>query len=50
MLRLRIRELERQIGDMNATQANTPSIASNLATSPTIEGASTEVSKEENKT
>lgn len=49
MLRLRIRELERQINDMNATQANTPSIASNLATSPPIEGVPTQTSTEENK-
>jgi hypothetical protein len=50
MLRLRIRELERQIGDMNATQANTPSIASNLATSQPIEGVAMQLSTEENKT
>ena len=49
MLRLRIRELERQINEMNATQANTPPIASNLATSQPIEGVSAQVSTEENK-
>jgi hypothetical protein len=49
MLRLRIRELERQINEMNATQANTPPIASNLATSQPIEGVSSQVSTEENK-
>jgi hypothetical protein len=49
MLRLRIRELERQINDMNATQANTPSIASNLVTSPPIEGVPMQISTEENK-
>jgi hypothetical protein len=37
MLRLRIRELERQLGDMNPNnQANTPPIPSNLATSPPV--------------
>ena len=37
MLRLRIRELERQLGEMNPNnQANTPPIPSNLATSPPV--------------
>jgi len=39
MLRLRIRELERQVTDLNPHgQANTPPIPSNLATSPPLEG------------
>lgn len=41
MLKLRIRELERQVGDMNPNnQANTPPVPSNLATSPPVETAS----------
>ena len=36
MLRLRIRELERQINDLNSSQANTPVVPSNLATSPPV--------------
>lgn len=41
MLRLRIRELERQLGDMNPNnQANTPPVPSNLATSPPVENSS----------
>ena len=37
MLRLRIRELERQLGEMNPnSQANTPPVPSNLATSPPV--------------
>ena len=37
MLRLRIRELERQLGEMSPNnQANTPPIPSNLATSPPV--------------
>jgi hypothetical protein len=50
MLRLRIRELERQINDMNATQANTPPIPSNLATSPPVDGLAGPILSEENKT
>ena len=37
MLRLRIRELERQVGEMNSSPANTPAISSNLSTSPPLE-------------
>ncbi len=40
MLRLRIRELERQLGDMNPNnQANTPPVPSNLATSPPVDAS-----------
>lgn len=49
MLRLRIRELERQITDMNPTQANTPPIPSNLATSPPVEGNPAPILSGENK-
>jgi len=37
MLRLRIRELERQISDLNAPPANSPATPSNLGTSPPVE-------------
>lgn len=39
MLRMRIRELERQVSDLNASPANTPATPSNLMTSPPL-GAS----------
>ena len=41
MLRLRIRELEKQVSEANAAPANTPATPSNLATSPPVEGEST---------
>ena len=37
MLRMRIRELEKQVNDLNAVPANTPSTPSNLMTSPPLE-------------
>lgn len=37
MLRMRIRELEKQVSDLNAAPANTPSTPSNLMTSPPLE-------------
>ncbi|KEF57576.1 uncharacterized protein A1O9_05494 [Exophiala aquamarina CBS 119918] len=37
MLRMRIRELEKQISDMSTAPANTPAIPSNLVTSPPVE-------------
>ena len=37
MLRMRIRELEKQVNDLNAVPANTPSTPSNLVTSPPLE-------------
>jgi hypothetical protein len=37
MLRLRIRELERQIGEMGSLQANAPVTPSGLGTSPPVE-------------
>jgi hypothetical protein len=41
MLRLRIRELERQLGEMNPNnQPNTPPVPSTLATSPPLVGNS----------
>lgn len=40
MLRLRIRELEKQVSEAHASPANTPATPSNLATSPPVEGDS----------
>jgi hypothetical protein len=37
MLRMRIRELEKQVNDMNAVPANTPATPSNLLTSSPVE-------------
>ena len=37
MLRMRIRELEKQVNDLNAVPANTPATPSNLVTSPPVE-------------
>lgn len=37
MLKMRIRELEKQITELNAAPANTPAIPSNLVTSPPVE-------------
>jgi len=37
MLRMRIRELEKQISDLSSAPANTPAIPSNLVTSPPVE-------------
>jgi len=44
MLRLRIRELERQIAEMNPNNpANTPAVPSNLATNPPVGEGPSEV-------
>lgn len=43
MLRMRIRELEKQASEAHAVPANTPATPSNLVTSPPIEGQSAEV-------
>jgi hypothetical protein len=46
MLRLRIRELERQLGEMNPNnQPNTPAVPSSLATSPPVVGNSSLASR-----
>jgi len=37
MLRMRIRELEKQIAEMSTAPANTPPMPSNLVTSPPVE-------------
>lgn len=37
MLRLRIRDLEKQISEMSSAPANTPAVPSNLVTSPPVE-------------
>lgn len=42
MLRMRIRELERQISDLSASPRNSPATPSNLATSLPLRGAQTE--------